>query len=126
MRLMNTLRTLRGKRNPTPDDAAGLLAGDVVFDSSALTRGVLGWDTLGGPDPGTFDTLGGPDCRTGEDHPAGTWWPAGTATSWRPPSTPASWPGTSRTPRDHLPQPARGPRRARPRHRRRLHMNLPS
>ena len=68
---MNTLRTLRGKRNPTPDHAAGLLAGDVVFDSPALTRGVLGWDTLGGPDPGTFDTLGGPDRRTGEDHPAG-------------------------------------------------------
>jgi hypothetical protein len=33
MRLMNTLRTLRGKRNPTPDHAAGLLAGDVLFDS---------------------------------------------------------------------------------------------
>jgi hypothetical protein len=61
MRLMNTLRTLRGKGNPIPDHGAGPLAGDVVFHSPALTRGVLGWDTLGRPDPGAFDTLGGPD-----------------------------------------------------------------
>lgn len=59
------------KRNPTPDHAAGLLAEDVVFHSPALDARVSGWDTLGGPDPGTFDKLGRPDRRTGEDHPAG-------------------------------------------------------
>jgi hypothetical protein len=37
---------------------AELFAGDVVFHTPALTRGVLGWDTLGGPDPENGDQLG--------------------------------------------------------------------
>ena len=57
---MNTLRALAGKGSPTPDHAAG----DVVFHSPAGTHGIPGWDTLGGPDLGTFDMLGGPDPGT--------------------------------------------------------------
>jgi pimeloyl-ACP methyl ester carboxylesterase len=44
--------------NPAPDHAAGLLAGMRCSTARRLTRGVLGRDTPGGPDPGIFDTLG--------------------------------------------------------------------
>lgn len=61
---MNTLRALPGTGSPTPEYAGGLPAGDVVFHTPAETHRVLGWDTLGGPDLGTYDTLGGPDPGT--------------------------------------------------------------
>jgi hypothetical protein len=61
---MNTLRALPGTGSPTPDHAGGLPARDVVFHTPAGTHWVPGWDTLGGPDPGTYDTLRGPDPGT--------------------------------------------------------------
>jgi hypothetical protein len=58
---MNALRALREKGNSTPEQAVGLPPEDVVFHSPAMSKGLLGWDTLGAPDPGVFDTLGGRD-----------------------------------------------------------------
>ena len=61
MRLMNTLRTLREKETPLPIMPLDCSPGIWCSTARRLTRGVLGWDTPGGPDPGIFDTLGGPD-----------------------------------------------------------------
>ena len=68
---MNTLRTLREKETRLPIMPLDCSPGMWCSTARRLTRGVLGWDTLGGPDPGIFDALGGPDRRAGEDHPAG-------------------------------------------------------
>src|SRR5215472_4550602 len=78
MRLMNTLRTSREKETRLPIMPLDCSPGMWCSTARRLTRGVLGWDTLGGPDagifdtlggpdPGIFDTLGGPDRRAGED-----------------------------------------------------------
>src|SRR5689334_16586655 len=71
MRVMKTLRTLREKETRLPIMPLDCSPGIWCSTARRLTRGVLGWDTPGGPDPGIFDTLGGPDRRAGEDHPAG-------------------------------------------------------
>src|SRR5712664_249927 len=63
--LINTLRTLRGKRNPTPDHAAGLLAGDAVFHSPAPDPRGRGTGHAGRPWP--------PSWRRSSSRP---WWPA--------------------------------------------------
>jgi pimeloyl-ACP methyl ester carboxylesterase len=60
MRLMNTLRTLRGKETRLRIMPLGCPPGMWCSTARRLTRGVLGWDTLGGPDR-----------RAGDDHPAG-------------------------------------------------------
>src|SRR5262249_39554167 len=68
MHLMNTLRTSREKETRLPIMPLDCSPGMWCSTARRLTRGVLGWDTLGGPDAGIFDTLGGPDRRAGEDH----------------------------------------------------------
>jgi hypothetical protein len=59
MRLTKTLRTQRGKETRLRIMPPGCPPGMRCSTTRRLTRGVLGWDTLGGPDR-----------RAGDDHPA--------------------------------------------------------